>query len=119
MNVFLMAVCLAVAVFAAIALLIYMAVGERSPSELRLAELRSGRVVENETSFLDEFQVQDIFSVITRPLAPFRDWLRSRDDQLSFRLGLAGFRKPEDTDTFLSCKLLAPVVGVLLATFAG
>ncbi len=119
MNVFFMAVCLAVAVFAAIALIIFMAVGERSPSELRLAELRSGQVQGQDASFLDEFRVQDAFSVITRPLAPFRDWLRSRDDQLSYRLGLAGFRKPEDTDTFLSCKLLAPIVGVLLATFAG
>ena len=58
--------------------------------------------------------MQDLFSVITRPLAPFRDWLRSRDDQLSYRLGIAGFRKPEDADTFLSCKLLCPIVGFCL-----
>jgi tight adherence protein C len=34
-------------------------------------------------------------------------------------LAVAGYRKPEDADTFLSLKLLAPIVGVLLATFAG
>ncbi len=120
MNVLLMAICLAVAVFAAIALIIFMAVGERSPAELRLAELSSGRLMtDDETDVSASFDVQDIFSVMTRPLAPFRDWLRSRDDELSYRLGIAGFRKPEDADTFLSCKLLAPVVGVLIATFFG
>ena len=66
-----------------------------------------------------QFRPQDLFSVLTRPLAPFRDWLRSRDDQLSYRLNIAGFRRPEDADTFLSCKLLMPIVGVLIATFTG
>ena len=114
-----MAVCLAVAVFAAIALVIFMAVGERTPAEVRLAQLREGRIVEQESSIFDSFDVQDIFTVITRPLAPFREWLRSRDDELSYRLSVAGYRNAEDPDTFLSCKLLAPVVGVLLATFFG
>ena len=120
MNVLLMAICLAVAVFAAIALIIFMAVGERSPAELRLAELSSGRLMtDDETEVSASFDVQDIFSVMTRPLAPFRDWLRSRDDELSYWLGIAGFRKPEDADTFLKANRLAPVVGVLIATFFG
>jgi tight adherence protein C len=119
MSVLLMAVFLAVAVFAAIALVIFMAVGERTPAEVRLAELQTGRITHEEPDLFDNFEIQDIFAVITRPLAPFRDWLRSRDDELSYRLGLAGFRKPEDTDTFLSCKILAPILGVLLATFTG
>jgi tight adherence protein C len=120
MNVLLMAVFLAVGVFAAIALIIYMAVGERSAAELRLADLTSDRTSESDRADLFEsFSPQDLFSVLTRPLAPFRDWLRSRDDQLSYRLGIAGFRKPEDADTFLSCKLLMPILGVLIATFVG
>ncbi len=120
MNVLLMAIFLAVAVFAAIALIIFMAVGERTPAEVRLAELQSGRLVQNDSkSLFDDFDVQDIFSAITRPLAPFRDWLRSRDDELVYRLNIAGFRKPEDADTFLSCKVLSPILGVLLATFTG
>ena len=121
MNVLLMAVFLAVGVFAGIALIIFMAVGERTPTEVRLAELTSehGVVREEGTDFLESFHPQDLFSMITRPLAPFRDWLRSRDDQLSYRLGIAGFRKPEDADTFLSFKLLMPILGVLIATFTG
>jgi tight adherence protein C len=39
-------------------------------------------------------------------------WLRAR-------WHLAGYRKPEDADTYLSLKLLGPIVGILLATFAG
>ena len=120
MNVLLMAVFLAVGVFAGIALIIYMAVGDRSPAELRLADLTSDRTAESSRSdIFDSFHPQDLFSALTRPLAPFRDWLRSRDDQLSYRLGIAGFRKPEDADTFLSCKLLMPILGVLIATFVG
>jgi len=45
--------------------------------------------------------------------------LRSNDEELAYRLSRAGFRQAEDSETFLSTKLLAPVVGVLLATFAG
>ena len=65
----------------------------------------------------DKFRPQDALELITRPLSPFRNWLKSRDSELSYRLSLAGYRKPEDADTFLSCKMLGPVVGILLATF--
>jgi tight adherence protein C len=119
MSVLFMGVFLAVAVFAAIALIIFMAVGERTPAEVRLAELQAGRITQEKSDFMDALEFHDLFSTITRPLAPFRDWLRSRDDELAYRLGLAGFRRPEDTDTFLSCKILAPIVGILLATFTG
>jgi tight adherence protein C len=63
--------------------------------------------------------VADVVSLLTQPLAPFRDWLRSRDDELAYRLGVAGYRKPEDVNTYLSAKLLSPVLGLLLATFTG
>jgi tight adherence protein C len=119
MNVLLMTVFLAVAVFAAIALLIFMAVGDRSTAEVRLAQLQSERLGTAESDVWESFHVEDLLSVITRPLAPFRDWLRSRDDELVYRLSLAGLRRPEDPDTFLSCKLLSPILGVLVATFFG
>src|SRR5579862_3074807 len=120
MMLLLIAVFTAVALFAAIALIIFMAVGEATPAEARLAELRSysGITTEEAASF-DRLRVGDIVGVITRPLAPFREWLRSRDQELSYRLSIAGFRNAEDPDTFLSFKLLCPVIGILLATFAG
>ena len=45
--------------------------------------------------------------------------LRSSDEELAYRLSIAGYRRPEDVETYLSVKLLAPVVGVLLATLTG
>ncbi len=122
MEFVLIAALLALALFAAIALVLFMVIGEHSTAGSRLAALRPasefGEEVE-EVGVFRRFRPQDAFELATRPLAPFRDWLRSRDDQLSYRLGLAGFRDPGDPDTFLSCKLLGPIVGVLLATFAG
>lgn len=121
MQLVFIAVLAALAIFAAVALIIFMVVGNRSPAESRLAALRPISEV-GETPDVDVspmFRPQEVFELLTRPLAPFRDWLRSRDDDLSYRLSLAGFRNPGDTDTFLSCKLLGPIIGILLATFAG
>ncbi|HLI62557.1 MAG TPA: type II secretion system F family protein [Terriglobales bacterium] len=116
----LVSIFVALAVFAAIALVLVVIVGEPSPMESRLAALSQTYTDDvEEAEDYDKFRLQDIFTTITRPLAPFRDWLRSKDAELSYRLSLAGFRKPEDADTFLSAKLLGPVVGILLATFAG
>jgi tight adherence protein C len=111
----------ALALFAASALVLLMIVGTSSPTESRLAALQSQSraAYADDTEAPDRFQVQDVFTLITRPLAPFRDWLRSNDQELSYRLSIAGYRKPEDADTYLSLKLLAPVLGILLATFAG
>jgi len=108
----------AVALFAASALVLVFVARERSPTEVRLAGLRSRYHEVDSTETSETRGVQDVFTLATRPLAPFRDWLRSHDDQLSYRLGVAGYRKPEDVETYLSLKLLAPVVGILAATFA-
>ena len=118
MEVTLIAVFAALALFAAIGLVLLLVVGERSPTEVRLAGLRSRYVDSDAAEAPENRGVQDAFSFLTRPLAPFRDWLRSRDQDLAFRLGVAGYRKPEDVETYLSLKLLAPVVGILLGTFA-
>ncbi len=114
----LIAIFAAVAVFAAIALVLLLVAQERSPTEVRLAGLRSRYQDPEVAEGSEKRAVQDAFTLATRPLAPFRDWLKSRDDQLSYRLGLAGYRQPEDVETYLSLKLLAPLLGILAATFA-
>jgi tight adherence protein C len=124
MELLLISIFLALALFAAVGLLLYLVVGERSTAETRLAELAT---ITEVGEGLDPIAVarthqvrpQDALEWVTRPLAPFRDWLRSRDEDLTYRLTLAGFRNPGDADTFLSGKLLGPIVGVLLATFFG
>jgi tight adherence protein C len=123
MTVAFIAIFAALALFAASALVFVMMLGKPSPTETRLAALHSQSRAAYDTEapgkLPSNLQAQDVFALITRPLAPFRDWLRSNDTELSYRLSIAGYRKPEDADTFLSLKLLAPVVGILLATFTG
>jgi len=109
----------ALALFAAMALVVVMVVGEKSATESRLAALQATYDPEVATQITDDYGPQDIFTVLTRPLAPFRDWLRSRDHELNYRLTLAGFRNPGSADTFLSFKLLCPIIGIVLATFFG
>jgi tight adherence protein C len=117
MSTLLLAVFAAVALFAASALVIFVAAGERSPTETRLAELAASPGAGDEVSL--RYRVGDLISVISTPLAPLRNWLRSSDEELTYRLSIAGYRRPQDVETYLSAKLLAPVVGVLLATLTG
>src|ERR1035438_4098949 len=121
MTSILIAIFAALALFAASALLLLLFSGKTSATESRLAALQSrSRAGYDATAPPpSDYQMQDMLALVTRPLAPFRDWLRSNDEQLSYRLSIAGYREPEDADTFLSVKLLAPIVGVLLATFGG
>ena len=66
------------------------------------------------------YGARNVLQNITRTLLPFRRILHLKGDEaLANQLGLAGFRKAEDLDTFLNAKLLGPVLGILAATFAG
>ena len=56
MNVLLMTIFLAVAVFAAIALIIFMAVGDHTPAEVRLAQLQSARLGTEESDVWESFR---------------------------------------------------------------
>ena len=113
--------CVALALFAAMALVVLLIVGERSATQSRLAALQAtfdpeaAAVADPEAAF----RPQDAFTLITSPLAPFRNWLRNRDEGLTYRLSLAGYRNPGDVDNFLSFKILCPIIGILLATFFG
>src|SRR5271166_5212807 len=117
MSVLFLAVFVGVALFAASGLVLFVLVGERSPTEARLGEL--GAVPGDESKGSFRHRLGELISIISSPLAPLRDWLRSNDEDLAHRLSVAGFRRPQDVETYLSSKLLAPVLGVLLATFTG
>lgn len=117
MSALLLAVFVAVALFAASALVILIVEGERSPTEIRLVEL--GVLPQYDAKVPFQYRVGDLLSLIATPLAPLRDWLRSNDEELAYRLSIAGYRRREDAETYLSAKLLAPILGVLLATFTG
>ncbi len=111
------AICAAIALFAASAIVIFLVVGERSTAGARLYQLDA--LAADDSSGRAQPRVGGLFSLLTRPLAPFRNWLRSNDQALEQRLALAGYRRPQAVETFLTAKLLAPVIAVALATFAG
>src|SRR5580698_10208872 len=97
--------CVGLALFAAMALVVMMVVGEKSATESRLAALQAQYDPEVAAEETENFGAQNAFAVVTRPLAPFRNWLRSRDSELNYRLTLAGYRDPGAADTFLSFKV--------------
>jgi len=113
MTSLLAAVFAAAALFSAIALVMLVVSGRATAADTRLAEMAQAG---------DERAGQglgDMFWLLTRPLRPFRDWLRANDKQLAGRLALAGYRRPAAVDTFLTAKLLVPIAGVVAATFTG
>src|ERR1700757_4146070 len=112
MTVLLMAA-VAMALFTALAIVLVATVGDHSV-QVRLAEV-TGTPAEEV-----HYSARDILSYISRSLGPFRRLFRLEgDEDLAYRLSLAGYREPQDVQTFLDAKLLCPVLGVLLATFAG
>lgn len=114
MTVFFMTLCVALALFTALALVLVAVFGNPSAAEARLAELTT------EPTGEVHFSLRDILSYISLPLAPLRRMCGFQgNEDLVYRLSVAGYREPQDTDTFLDAKLLCPVVGILLATFTG
>jgi tight adherence protein C len=114
MTVLLIAICVAVGLFAGLALLIVAVVGDGSVVEARLAEVAIAPPPR------PQYGIRELLTYVTQPLLPFRQMLRRNgEDELANRLSLAGYREPVDIETFLNAKLLCPVLGVLLATFTG
>src|SRR6478735_5837059 len=54
---------------------------------------------------------------ITSLFNPFRGLVSGFDQDLAYKLTLAGFRKPEHVEIFTAVKLLLPVVGIVVGTF--
>lgn len=54
---------------------------------------------------------------ITSIFKPFRGLVSGFDQDLAYKLTLAGFRKPEHVEIFTAVKLLLPVVGIVVGTF--
>jgi len=113
MTALLLSLCVAMALFAIMGLLLLTVMGDQSQMEARLMEVTSLPSEEVAFSF------RDLLSYLTRMTRPVRGLVGLKaDSALALQLGMAGYREPEDVDTFLNAKLLGPVVGVLLGTFA-
>jgi tight adherence protein C len=56
---------------------------------------------------------------ITSFLKPIRDLITSNDEDIAYRLQLAGYRKPKHVELYAAAKMLFPVLLVAGATFSG
>ena len=56
---------------------------------------------------------------VTGFFSPIRGLISGSDEDLEYKLTLAGFRKPEHVEIFTAIKLLLPVAGVVAGSFFG
>src|ERR1041385_6873442 len=58
-------------------------------------------------------------SSFTGFLKPMRNLISANDEDLSYRLSLAGFRKPEHIKIYTASKMLLPILALVAASFSG
>lgn len=58
-------------------------------------------------------------SSFTGFLRPVRALISANDEDLSYRLSLAGFRKPEHIEIYTASKMLFPILALVAASFSG
>jgi tight adherence protein C len=54
---------------------------------------------------------------VTNLLSPIRGLVSGFDQDLAYKLTLAGFRKPEHVEIYTAVKILLPLAGIILGTF--
>src|SRR5260370_36798681 len=52
-------------------------------------------------------------------LKPLRDLISRSDEDIAYRLALAGFRKTQHVEAFTALKILLPIIGIVAGTFFG
>lgn len=112
MNFLLLAITVSLGV-STLTALVMVATRRRTPAETRLLQEVSAVVASGNA----KYEMGSFLAFVMRPFIPMRDWLKSQDADLTYRLSLAGFRKPEHINGFVTAKLLCPAIAVLLATF--
>src|SRR5689334_18832456 len=109
----------AVTVFLLLAGLILL-LSPNDPVQERLMEITAPVVQENRGSLIaatPSSGVGQVAQQITSFFKPLRGLLSGSDEDLAYKLTLAGFRKPEHVEIFTAIKLLLPVIGVIGGTF--
>src|ERR1041385_3442216 len=110
----------AVTVFLVVVTVFVMVTG-KDPVEARLTEVSAytapdaGTLIAATPSTGLARAAAQIMSVFN----PFRGLVSGFDQDLAFKLTLAGFRKPEHVEIFTAAKLLLPVAGIATGSFFG
>jgi tight adherence protein C len=108
----------AVTVFLLVAAVIVMLTG-RDPVEARLMEVSAFTAPEARTliAATPSTGLARVAAQIMGFFKPFRGLVSGFDQDLAYKLTLAGFRKPEHVEIFTAVKLLLPLAGIVVGTF--
>lgn len=108
----------AVTVFLLVIAVLVMLTG-RDPVEARLMEVSAYTAPDAGTliAATPSTGLARVAAQITSLFKPFRGLVSGFDQDLAYKLTLAGFRKPEHVEIFTAAKLLLPIVGIVMGTF--
>jgi tight adherence protein C len=113
--VLLLGISIAVSVFLIVAI-IMVSLSPQNSVDARLAQIGSRAIFTGEEQGQKQFNLSGLASMVTSVFKPIRDLITSNDDDLTYRLGLAGFRKPEHVEIYAAAKMLLPVFAIGLAS---
>src|SRR6266481_6732042 len=117
MLLFLISVSITVFLIAAVLILI---LSGRETIDARLMEISAPRTAN--TPAIVEAPTSDLARAaagVTSVFKPIRSLVSGTDEDMAYRLALAGFRKPEHIEIFTATKMLLPVVAIGAGSFFG
>src|SRR5260221_6971352 len=101
-----------VTVFVLSATIILM-VGRDAAVDARLMEVAAGQPVDPSLTEGSKHGLAGIAAAFTSLLKPIRSLISGTDEDMAYRLTLAGFRKAEHLEVYTAAKMLLPVVGIV------
>jgi len=107
-----------VTVFVLSAAVILMVSRDESIDE-RLMEVAARSPVDPSLTESSKLGIAGIAAGLTNLLKPIRSLISGTDEDMAYRLTLAGFRKAEHLEVYTAVKMLLPVVGIVIGTFFG
>src|SRR5262245_46970327 len=107
-----------VTVFVLSAAVILMMSRDESIDE-RLMEVAARQLVDPSLTESSKLGIAGIAAGLTNLLKPIRSVISGTDEDMAYRLTLAGFRKAEHLEVYTALKMLLPVVGIVIGTFFG
>jgi tight adherence protein C len=107
-----------VTVFVLSAAVILMVSRDESIDE-RLTEVAARRPIDPSLTESSKLGIAGIAAGLTNLLKPIRSLISGTDEDMAYRLTLAGFRKAEHLEVYTALKMLLPVVGIVIGTFFG
>ena len=92
------------------------------PVEARLNEVSAFPLAQGNTSLMISAPSTPLAKAaarVTSLFSPVRGLVSGFDQDLAYKLTLAGFRKPEHVEIYTAIKLLLPLAGIIMGTFFG